>query len=81
MIAVENRNKSIDFLNEGVRAGVLIWSNADLLCVCRRTLRRWRLEISGQGFSRDHLKGSPRKRNCSEGGMAWPEQQLASTLG
>lgn len=34
---------------------------ADLLGVCRRTLRRWRLDISGQVFSVDRRKGAPRK--------------------
>lgn len=33
---------------------------ADLLGVCQRTLRRWRIHISGKGFSVDQRKGAQR---------------------
>jgi len=34
---------------------------ADLLGICGRTLRRWRLDISSHGFSLDRRKGAPRQ--------------------
>jgi transposase InsO family protein len=58
---MEDRTNAIDLLNEGAEAGVPMKVIADLLGVCRRTLRRWRLDISGQGFSVDRRKGAPRK--------------------
>ena len=33
---------------------------AELLDVCQRTLRRWRVHISGKGFSVDQRKGAQR---------------------
>ena len=33
---------------------------AELLGVCQRTLRRWRIHISGKGFSVDQRKGAQR---------------------
>ena len=58
---MEDRNKAIDLLNEGAKAGMPMKAIADLLGICGRTLRRWRLDISGQGFSLDRRKGAPRK--------------------
>ena len=58
---MEDRNKAIDFLNEGAEAGLPMKAIADLLGVCGRTLRRWRMDISGQGFSLDRRKGAPRQ--------------------
>jgi hypothetical protein len=57
---MENRSKAIDFLKAGTDAGLPLKVVADLLGVCGRTLRRWRLDISGLGFSLDRRKGAPR---------------------
>jgi putative transposase len=51
----------MDFLYEGLNAGASIKAVADLIGICSRTLRRWVLDISGQGFSVDRRKGSPRE--------------------
>jgi hypothetical protein len=45
---MEDRSKAIDFLNEAAEAGLPMKAIADLFGVCRRTLRRWGLDISGQ---------------------------------
>ena len=58
---MEDRNKAIDLLNEGAEAGLPMKAIADLLGICGRTLRRWRLDISGQGFSLDRRKGALRQ--------------------
>jgi putative transposase len=58
---MEDRNKAIDLLNEGAEAGLPMKAIADLLGVCGRTLRRWRMDISSQGFSLDRRKGAPRQ--------------------
>ena len=58
---LENRNKAIEFLKAGTDAGLPLKVVADLLGVCGRTLRRWRLDISGQGFSLDRRKGAARQ--------------------
>jgi hypothetical protein len=34
---------------------------ADLLGICIRSLRRWRLDFNGQGFSVDRRKAAPRQ--------------------
>jgi len=39
----------MDFLYEGLNAGASIKAVADLIGICSRTLRRWGLDISGQG--------------------------------
>ncbi len=57
----EDREKAIAFFKEGKEAGLPIKAVADLLGICGRTLRRWRLDISGQGFSADRRKGAPRQ--------------------
>ena len=57
---MEDRAKTIDVLNEGQEAGLPIKAIADLLGVCRRTLRRWQLDINRQGFSLDRRKGAMR---------------------
>jgi hypothetical protein len=51
----KNRNKTIDFLKAGTDTGGPLTVVADLLGFCRRTLRRWRLYMSGQGFGIDCL--------------------------
>lgn len=51
----------MDFLYEGLNAGASIKAVADLIGICSRTLRRWELDISGQGFSVDRRKGAPRE--------------------
>ena len=53
---MEDQTNTIDFLNEGAEAGVPTKVITDLIGVSQRTLRRWRLDISGQGFSRDRRK-------------------------
>jgi len=58
---MEDLNKAMHFLNEGAKAGLPIKDIADLLGVCRRTLRRWQLDINGQGLSGNRRKGSRRK--------------------
>ena len=58
---MENRNKAIDFLKAGTDAGLPLKVVADLLGVCGRTLRRWRQDICGRGFSIDRRKGAPRQ--------------------
>ena len=58
---MEDRNKAIDLLNEGAEAGLPMKAIADLLGICGRTLRRWRLDISAQGFSLDRRKGALRQ--------------------
>ena len=58
---MEDRNKAIDLLNEGAEAGLPMKAIADLLGVCGRTLRRWRMDISSQGFSLDRRKGALRQ--------------------
>ena len=55
----EQRNKAMDFLYEGLHAGASIKAFADLIGICSRTLRRWGLDISSQGFSVDRRKGAP----------------------
>ena len=57
----EDREKAMAFFKEGKEAGLPIKAVADLLGICGRTLRRWRLDISGQGFSADRRKGAPRQ--------------------
>ena len=49
----------MDFLHEGLNAGASIRAIADLIGICSRTLRRWGLNISDQGFSVDRRKGAP----------------------
>ena len=39
---------------------MLMRAKAELLDVTRRTLRRWRIHISGKGFSVDQRKGAQR---------------------
>ncbi len=51
----------MDFLYEGLNAGASIKAVADLIGICSRTLRRWGLDISDQGFSVDRRKGAPRE--------------------
>ncbi len=51
----------MEFLYEGLNAGASIKAVADLIGICSRTLRRWGLDISGQGFSVDRRKGAPRR--------------------
>jgi putative transposase len=51
----------MDFLYEGLNAGASIKAVADLIGICSRTLRRWGIDISGQGFSVDRRKGAPRE--------------------
>jgi hypothetical protein len=58
---MENRRKAIDYLKGGTDAGLPLKVLADLLGVCGRTLRRWRQDISGRGFSIDRRKGAPRQ--------------------
>jgi len=61
LIALDDRNKAIDLLNEVAKAGLPMKAMADLLGICGRTLRRWRLDISVQGFSLDRRKGALRQ--------------------
>ena len=57
----EDRGKAMRFLEEGMNAGAPMKAIADLLGICARTLRRWRLDFSAQGFSVDRRKGSIRQ--------------------
>ena len=50
---MKNRNKVMDFLKAGTDAGSPPAEVADLLGFFGRTLRRWRLYMSGQGFGID----------------------------
>ena len=61
LIAIEDRNKAIDFLNEGAEGGLPLKAIADFLGICVRTLRPWRMDSSGQGFSFDRRKVAPRQ--------------------
>ncbi|WP_432784811.1 hypothetical protein AAJV73_13125 [Cyanobium sp. BSA11S] len=49
----------MDFLYEGLHAGASIKAVVDLIGTCSRTLRRWGLDISDQGFRVDRRKGAP----------------------
>jgi putative transposase len=57
----ENREKALALLKEGRELGLTMKAVADLLGICARSLRRWGLEFSGQGFSVDRRKGAPRQ--------------------
>ena len=54
LIATEDRNRAINFLNEGAKVGLRMKAIADLLGVCRHMLRRWRLDISGRELILSH---------------------------
>ena len=60
LIAAEERIKAIKFLVENINLGMPMQATAELLDVCQRTLRRWRIHISGKGFSIDQRKGAQR---------------------
>lgn len=61
LIVKEDREKALAILKEGRELGLSIKVMADFLGVCVRSLRRWQLDFSGQGFSVDRRKGSPRQ--------------------
>jgi hypothetical protein len=53
---LDNRSKAIDILRVSTDAGLSAKVVADLLGICGQTLRRWRLDITEQGFSLDRRK-------------------------
>jgi transposase InsO family protein len=50
----------MELLKEGLRAGATVKAIADLIGICPRTLRRWRIAFEAYGFSQDRRKGSAR---------------------
>ena len=61
LIVREDREKALAVLKEGREFGLAMKAVADLLGICGRSLRRWCMEFSGQGFSVDRRKGASRK--------------------
>ena len=45
MIAPEERNKALEFVQEGLNAGASLKAIADLIGICLRTLWRWGLDL------------------------------------
>jgi transposase len=57
----DESNQCAVLIYQGAKAGLSMKVMADLLVVCRQTLRHWRQHISEQGLIVDHRKGAPRK--------------------
>jgi transposase len=47
----------MDFLYKGLNAGASIKAVADLIGIHSRTVRRWGLDIGGQGYSVEAVRG------------------------